>query len=215
MDITYWWTADDGTPEGTLAHYAAVQGWVPVLSSMATLVAEKRKNDVLSPQYAVMSSVPADVNPLTAKNTYDYRTPLLSACKGGHVDALEFLLNKTMTNGHEKKKKRQSTESNGNNGQADELEDKVNMNEAGMTCAHIAARENRANVLTFLANRQMKEGSKHGVFRGESFPTVIYSIRCCCSCGSHYTNNYHNNNNHNTIISLCVSVRCELKFQIA
>ena len=67
MDITYWWTADDGTPEGTLAHYAAVQGWVPVLSSMATLVAEKRKNDVLSPQYAVMSSVPADVNPLTAR----------------------------------------------------------------------------------------------------------------------------------------------------
>ncbi len=172
MDIPYWWTTDDGTPEGTLAHYAAVQGWVSILSTMASLVAEKQKNDVLSPHHAALTSVPADVNPLTTKNTYDYRTPLLSACKGGHVEALEFLLNKTKITTADKIKRM------GDGGPGDKpaaakaednnIEDVKDANEAGMTCAHIAARENRANVLTFLANKQKKEGARLGVFHGKT-----------------------------------------------
>ncbi|CAG0919813.1 unnamed protein product, partial [Notodromas monacha] len=60
--------ADDHSPQGTIAHYAAFHGWLDILD----LVAHR------------------DTNVLNLKNSFDNSTPLLLACQSGKLDAVKF-----------------------------------------------------------------------------------------------------------------------------
>jgi ankyrin repeat protein len=108
------YTYDDGTSEGTLLHYAAFHGWINLMDS---LIKMKGAN-------------------VSQANKYDKRTPLLSACRGGKLDAVKYCVKNL--------KKIDWSASNEN----------------GMSCSHFAAREGHPEILSYMIElNKLAEGS--------------------------------------------------------